>query len=67
MVGDRRDLVDVVTARFLPNTVLAWGEPYESPLWRDRRDGFAYVCREYVCRAPVDDAGALVTELVATP
>ena len=29
-----------------PDTVLAWGEPYDSPLWDGRRDGFAYVCRE---------------------
>lgn len=66
IVGDRRDLVDAVRSRYLPNAVLAWGEPYDSPLWQDRRDGFAYVCRQYVCRAPVDDVDALVSELVPT-
>ena len=39
VVGDRPDLVAAVQARYLPNAVLAWGEPYDSPLWEDRRDG----------------------------
>ena len=26
--------------------MLAWGEPFDSPLWEGRRDGFAYFCRE---------------------
>jgi uncharacterized protein YyaL (SSP411 family) len=66
IVGDRRDLVGAVQTRYLPNAVIAWGEPYDSPLWSDRRDGFAYVCRQYVCRAPVGDVDALVSELVPT-
>ena len=45
VVGDRRDLVDVVTERWRPAVVLAWGEPYESPLWDGRVDGLAYVCQ----------------------
>ena len=36
VVGDRPDLVEVVQRRFLPTAVLAWGEPYDSPLWTDR-------------------------------
>ena len=63
VVGDRADLVQTVTSRYLPNAVLAWGEPYDSPLWRDRRDGFAYVCRQYVCQAPVNDVPGLVNAL----
>ena len=39
VVGDRPDLVAAVRARYLPNAVLAWGEPYESPLWQDRTPG----------------------------
>jgi hypothetical protein len=39
--------------------VLAWGERYESPLWVDRGDGLAYVCRGYYCEAPVDSPAAL--------
>jgi uncharacterized protein YyaL (SSP411 family) len=65
IVGDRRDLVHEVARRYLPSAVLAWGERYDSPLWQDRRDGYAYVCREYACRAPVSDADALVSELTA--
>ena len=50
-------------ARYLPNAVLAWGEPYESPLWESRNVGFAYVCRDYACLAPVDTVEALVAQL----
>ena len=63
VVGDRSDLVHVAQQRYLPNAVMAWGEPYDSPLWADRRDGFAYVCREFVCAAPVDDEAALAAQL----
>jgi uncharacterized protein YyaL (SSP411 family) len=63
VVGDRPDLVHEVTGRYLPSAVLAWGEPYDSPLWSERRPGFAYVCRDYVCAAPVDQADALVNAL----
>jgi hypothetical protein len=63
VVGDRPDLVAAVTARYLPNAVLAWGEPYESPLWESRNVGFAYVCRDYACLAPVDTVEALVAQL----
>ena len=63
VVGDRPDLVHEVTNRYLPSAVLAWGEPYESPLWSERRDGYAYVCRDYVCAAPVDEPAALVSAL----
>ena len=63
VVGDRPDLVEAVQQRFLPNAVLAWGEPYESPLWEQRRDGFAYVCRDYTCQAPVATVEALVAQL----
>jgi hypothetical protein len=63
VVGDRGDLVRIAQSRYLPNAVLAWGEPYESPLWDERRDGFAYVCRDFVCAAPVDDEEALEAQL----
>ena len=63
VVGERPDLVDAVRARFQPDAVLAWGEPYPSPLWEARRPGFAYVCRNYACQAPVDDVGGLVAQL----
>ena len=62
---DRRDLVGVVRSRWLPNAVLAWGEPYPSPLFEFRSDGLAYVCRNYACQAPVDDPDALLAQLVS--
>jgi uncharacterized protein YyaL (SSP411 family) len=63
VVGDAPGLVRAVLARYLPNAVLAWGEPYDSPLWEGRRPGLAYVCRDYACQAPVDTAEALVDQL----
>ncbi len=63
VVGDRADLVTVVQRGYRPNTVLAWGEPYPSPLWEGREPGLAYVCRDYACQAPVDSADALAAQL----
>jgi len=54
VVGDRQDLVRLAQSVWRPDTVLAWGEPYDSPLWADRADGFAYVCRNYTCELPQD-------------
>ena len=65
VVGDQVELVRAVQARYLPNAVLAWGQPYPSPLFEDRKDGMAYVCRNYACQAPVSDADALVAQLSA--
>ncbi|MGZ4700879.1 MAG: hypothetical protein ACXV98_06685, partial [Ilumatobacteraceae bacterium] len=63
IVGERPDLVRAVRTRWLPNSVLAWGKPYDSPLWKDRADGLAYVCRNYVCQLPVDSVVDLVAQL----
>ena len=63
VVGDRPDLVAVVRERWRPGAVVAWGEPYESPLWEHRREGFAYVCRDFTCQQPVDTAVALRAQL----
>jgi uncharacterized protein YyaL (SSP411 family) len=51
--GDVPELVAVARERWRPNTVLAWGEPYDSPLWEGRTPGLAYVCREFTCRNPI--------------
>jgi uncharacterized protein YyaL (SSP411 family) len=67
VVGDRRDLVGEIHHRYLPNAVLAWGEPFPSPLWEARRDGFAYVCRDYACQAPVDTVEGLAAQLTGAP
>ena len=50
-----------------PDTVLAWGESYDSPLWEGRNPGFAYVCRDYVCEAPVSTPEALYEKLTGRP
>jgi uncharacterized protein len=52
IVGDRPDLVRLAHAVWRPDAVLAWGEPYDSPLWEQRTDGYAYICRNYTCEAP---------------
>jgi uncharacterized protein len=65
VVGDRRDLVRAVQERYLPNAVLAWGEPYASPLFEGRSEGMAYVCRDYACREPAAEVDRLVDQLRA--
>ncbi len=57
--GSRPDLVEVIQRGYLPNVVLAWGEPCGGPLWEGRSEGLAYVCRDYACEAPMDDPEAL--------
>jgi uncharacterized protein YyaL (SSP411 family) len=63
IAGDRRDLLDVVAERWRPDVVLAWGERYASPLWDERVDGKAYVCRDYACQAPQDTPEGLRAQL----
>jgi uncharacterized protein YyaL (SSP411 family) len=63
VVGARPDLVAAVQRAYRPNTVLAWGEPYPSPLWQDRVDGVAYVCRNYACQLPAKDVAQLLEQL----
>jgi uncharacterized protein len=63
IVGDRPEMVAVVQQRWLPDAVLAWGQPFDSPLWEGRSPGLAYVCRNYACQLPVDDVDALVAQL----
>ena len=60
IVGDRPDLVRLVGRQWRPTTVLAWGEPYEGPLWNSRREGLAYVCRDHTCAEPTADAQRFV-------
>ena len=55
--------MDAVREHYRPNTVLAWGEPYDSPLWENRTDGLAYVCRNYTCEAPADSKDDLLARL----
>ncbi len=67
VTGEREDLVAAVARRYLPNAVLAWGEPYPSPLWDGRTTpetaGKAFVCRHHTCGAPVSDVDSLLEQL----
>jgi len=59
IVGDRPDMVRLAQAIWRPDAVLAWGEPYDSPLWEGRSEGYAYVCRDYACELPRDSVEGL--------
>ncbi len=63
IVGDRPDLVRIAHTVWRPDAVLAWGEPYASPLWDGREEGFAYVCRDHTCQLPHDTVEGFVEML----
>ena len=60
------ELLAVVDEAWRPHVVVAWGEPYDSPLWASRRDGLAYVCQHYACESPTDDPAVLRAQLAPT-
>jgi hypothetical protein len=64
-------LVRPVWERYLPDTVLAWGEPYPSPLWEGRSGpdstGLAFVCEGFACKLPVRGADALADLIQPRP
>jgi hypothetical protein len=69
--GDRRtlSLVEIAQRRFDPLTVLAWGPSGKVPLLEGRTlvggAPAAYVCRGFVCQAPVTEPSRLEAELTA--
>ena len=65
IAGDRPDLLATVHGRWLPDAVVAWGEPTASPLWEDREIGRAYVCQHYQCQLPTDDPATLAAQLAS--
>ncbi|MGH9060562.1 MAG: hypothetical protein ACRDZY_13770, partial [Acidimicrobiales bacterium] len=69
ITGRRDDLLAVLRRQFRPDVVLAWGEPYPSPLWEGRTDadnaGLAFVCRDFVCAAPTGEPRDLTARLRA--
>jgi uncharacterized protein YyaL (SSP411 family) len=64
-------LVRPVWERYLPDTVLAWAEPYPSPLWEGRDGpttrGRAYLCENYTCKLPVSEPAELAALLDKAP
>ena len=67
VVGDAPELVRTAQTLWRPDVVLAWGEPYESPLWEGREDGHAYLCRDHVCGRPVTTVAELYEQLTGRP
>ena len=65
IAGSRPDLLGAVRSRYLPTAVMAWGEPYDSPLWEGRARGpaVAYVCRDYACGLPATTIDELSAQL----
>jgi uncharacterized protein YyaL (SSP411 family) len=64
IVGDdMTEFVQIAQSIWRPDAVLAWGEPYDSPLWESRPAGHAYVCRDHVCAAPASTTEEFVTAL----
>ncbi|MGO8864569.1 MAG: thioredoxin domain-containing protein [Acidimicrobiales bacterium] len=61
--GDRADLVSEVRRHWLPDAVMAWGEPDGSPLFAGRPEGSAFVCQGFSCATPADDATTLAAQL----
>jgi len=65
ITGDRPDLLAEVRRRWLPDAVVAWGQPDDGPLFdgRDPQLGRAYVCQARSCRMPAADASTLAGQL----
>ncbi len=64
--GADREVVGAIQSRYLPEVVLAWGQPTASPLWSGRDgegDASVYVCRQGSCRLPARGAAAALREL----
>ncbi len=53
------DLIAQLRGRWLPDTVIAFGEGLDSPLWKDREVGNAYICRGFSCLQPISQASEL--------
>ena len=63
VAGDRPDLLAEVRRRWLPEAVLASGDPLANALWEAKEPGAAYVCRHSVCHLPAHDTATLVEQL----
>jgi len=60
-------LRDLVWSKYLPNKVVAMGEPDASPLLQNRPvldgKGTAYLCRNFTCRRPTNDLDEFAAQL----
>jgi hypothetical protein len=56
-------LLESYRSAWRPLAVVAWGEPFASPLWDGRAAGNAYVCRNFVCEMPVSEPADLAARL----
>ena len=63
--GGEPEFMDIVRDTWRPNTVIAWGEPYDSPLWFDRQVGKAYVCQNAACQLPANSPEELRAQLTS--
>ena len=63
VVGDAPELVRRAQTIWRPDAVLAWGEPYDSPLWEGRKDGYVYVCRDHTCQLPQNTVEGLTQQM----
>jgi uncharacterized protein YyaL (SSP411 family) len=64
--GNSNELLSVYREQWRPHGVIAWGEPFDSPLWTGRNAGAAYVCRDYVCLLPAHNGEELRERLLTT-
>ncbi|HEX3793252.1 MAG TPA: thioredoxin domain-containing protein [Acidimicrobiales bacterium] len=63
VTGDQPDLLGEVRRHWLPAAVMVWGEADDTPLFEDRPDGAAFVCRGFACNAPARDVATLASQL----
>lgn len=61
--GRSNELLDAVKGHWKPNLILAHGEKYDAPIWDDKSEGYAYLCKGYVCGEPTTQATTLSSAL----
>ena len=64
--GDNAEFLAIARSAWRPHTVLAWGQPTDSPLWEGRETGKAYVCRNHACLLPANNAEELQERLATS-
>jgi uncharacterized protein len=65
--GVQPELLGELRRHWLPAAVTAWGEGDDSPLFADRPQGAAYVCRGFACNLAATSPAALASQLEALP